>query len=211
MASSQSNAAVRLPEMRLPHENLDVPLAREALREAAWDIPSWRMNRLIDQMLGFSRNDAGRLVLRRERVLLAQVCQEVVDEASLAHPGQDIELERWDDAPGEWDPGRIAQVVRSLLSNAIRHGLAGEQVIVSVAAFGEDSVIAVANRGGPIPKPFRKILLAPADGAAWPSDHLGLYIVREIVHAHGGRIELAGDDGVTIVRVWLPKKPLFPI
>jgi signal transduction histidine kinase len=164
------------------------------------------VNRLIDQLLGFSRDDLGDLVLQRDRVLLAEICEEAIGEALPAHPGQRVEFERWDDAPGDWDPDRLMQVVRNLLSNALRHGLPDEPVLVSVFSVGDGAVVVVANRGEPIPDAFRRILFAQPDGEPWPSDHLGLYIVREVVRAHGGRIELSGDEGAAVVRVWLPRR-----
>jgi sigma-B regulation protein RsbU (phosphoserine phosphatase) len=96
-------------------------------------------------------------------------------------------------------------VVRNLLANALNHGAAGEPVIVSVIDCNEDALLAVANRGRPIPDPFREHLFEPAGRAAWSSDHLGLRIVKEIVQAHGGRIELSSDESATVFHIWLPK------
>jgi signal transduction histidine kinase len=139
-------------------------------------------------------------------VTLAGICREAIDEASLAHPGHPIEFERWDDAPGEWDRDGLLQMVRSLLGNALSHGAPGEPVIVSVIDCSEDALLAVANRGQPIPDPFRDHLFDPARRGAWSSDHLGLYLVQAIVGAHGGRIDLTSDDSATLFHVWLPKK-----
>ena len=165
-----------------------------------------RMNRLIDQLLRFARSGTGELVLKCEWVPLAEFCQEAIDEASVAHPGHPIEFECWDDAPGEWDRDRLVQVVRNLLSNALTHGAAGGPVIVSVIDRGEEALLAVANRGRPIPELFREHLLDPTRRAPWSRDHLGLSIVKEIVRAHGGRIELTSDEIATIFHVWLPKR-----
>jgi nitrogen-specific signal transduction histidine kinase len=71
---------------------------------------------------------------------------------------------------------------------------------------GEEAVLAVANRGQPIPGPVREQVLDPTRHGAWSSDHLGLWIVKDIVHGHGGRIELSSHDNATVFHVWLPKK-----
>jgi signal transduction histidine kinase len=207
---TQSHASMRSLDIEPPN-HVAASLAREVVGEGIWEIQRRRRkapgpNRLIDQLLGFSRDDSGELVLQRDRVLLAEICEDAIDEAVPAHPGQRIEFERWDDAPGDWDRDRLMQVVRNLLSNALRHGLPAEPVLVSVFSFGEGAVVVVANRGEPIPEAFRRILFDPPDREPWPSDHLGLYIVREVVRAHGGRIELTGDEGATVVRVWLPRR-----
>jgi signal transduction histidine kinase len=165
-----------------------------------------RMDRLIDQLLSFARSGTGRLVLKRERVPLAGICREAIEEASLAYPDHPIEFECWDDAPGEWDRDRLLQVVQNLLSNALSHGAAGEPVIVSVIDCSEDALLSVANRGQPIADPFREQLFDPTRRGAWSSDHLGLHIVKEIVGAHGGRIDLTSDDSATVFHVWLPKR-----
>jgi signal transduction histidine kinase len=97
-------------------------------------------------------------------------------------------------------------VVQNLLSNALSHGAAGEPVIVSVIDCSEDALLSVANRGQPIADPFREQLFDPTRRGAWSSDHLGLHIVKEIVGAHGGRIDLTSDDSATVFHVWLPKR-----
>jgi signal transduction histidine kinase len=164
-----------------------------------------RMDRLIDQLLHFARNGRGELVLKREPVVLADICEEVIDEASLAYPEHPIEFERYDDAPGEWDHDRLVQVVRNLLSNALNHGSSTEPIIAWVIDSGEQALLAVANRGPPIPAAFREQLREPMLRREGSNDHLGLGIVKEIVSAHGGRIELTSDDDATVFQVWLPK------
>ena len=207
---TRSHASMRSVEVEPPN-HVVASLAREAVGDGIWEIQrrpakSSGPNRLIDQLLGFSRGDSGELVLQRDRVLLAEICEEAIDEASPPHPDQRIEFECWDDAPGDWDHDRLLLVVRNLLSNALRHGSPAEPVLVSVFSCGEGAVVVVADRGEPIPDAFRRILSEPPDREPWPSDHLGLYIVREVVRAHGGRIELTGEQGATVVRVWLPRK-----
>ncbi len=182
----------------------DVPAKAEILSKMLVTVK--RMNRLIDQLLLSARSSTSELVLNHERVPLAEICQEAIDEATLAYPGHPIEFERWDDAPGEWDRDRLLQVVRNLLSNALSHGAAGVPVIVSVFNVNDQAVLAVANRGQPIPDQLREHLFDPTCRGPWSKDHLGLYIVKEIVRAHGGRIELPSDDSATVFHVWLPKK-----
>ena len=80
-----------------------------------------------------------------EHVPLAWICQKVIDEASLAHPGHSIEFEPWDDAPGDWDRDLLLDLVRTLLSNALGHSAAGEHVIVSVIEFNEEAVLAIGT------------------------------------------------------------------
>ena len=92
--------------------------------------------------------------LDREGRLLAAICRQAIDEALLAHPGHPIEFERWDEGCGDWDPARLLEMVRNLLSNAIGHGAPGEPVIVSVIECKQEMLLAVASFGGhPIADP----------------------------------------------------------
>jgi signal transduction histidine kinase len=181
----------------------DVPAKAEILSSMQDTVR--RMNRLIDQLSRYARRGGGELVLELELVALADICEEVIDEASLAYPGHPIEFEHYDDAPGEWDRDRLIQVVRNLLSNALRHGSPADPIIVSVIDRGDQALLAIANRGRPIPAAVRERLREPTVRREGSNDHLGLGIVREIVSAHGGRIELSSGDDATVFYVWLPK------
>ena len=164
------------------------------------------MDRLIERLLRSARAGEGEVQLRRERGPLADVCRQAVAEISLAYPGHPVQLDCWDEVSGEWDRDRLLQVMRNLLSNAMEHGDPGTPVMVSVIDCNEEVLLTVANTGQPIPDPFRDHLFDPTRRGTWPSDHLGLYIVREIVRAHGGRIELTSDESATVFHVWLPKR-----
>jgi signal transduction histidine kinase len=100
----------------------------------------------------------------------------------------------------------LLQVVRNLLWNALSHGAASEPVTVSVIDAGDEALLAVANRGKPIPSAVRERLLDPDRRATLSTDHLGHYIVKEIVRRHGGRIEPISDESATLFHVWLPKR-----
>jgi signal transduction histidine kinase len=127
------------------------------------------------------------LVLEPARVPLAGICREAIDEAELAHPGHPIEFQPWDEAQGDWDRDRLLDLIRRLISDALSRGPAGEPIIVSVIDCDEEALLAVANRG------------------TWSSGRFGLEVVKEIVLAQGGRIDLTSDESATLFHVWLPK------
>jgi signal transduction histidine kinase len=102
------------------------------------------------------------------------------------------------DTRGEWDRGRIEQVVVNLLSNAVKYG-EGKPIDVTIEARGPQVVLIVADRG---------IGIAPADVArifdpferAAPVRHfaglgLGLYVAQRIVAAHDGTIAVTSEPG----------------
>ena len=95
------------------------------------------------------------------------------------------------------DADRLGRVVSNLVSNALRHGAGDVEVRV---AGGAEVVVEVSDEGPGFAeeRPFERF--AGSHGSVG----LGLAIVDEIVRAHGGRVEIAREDGRTIVRVTLP-------
>jgi signal transduction histidine kinase len=83
-------------------------------------------------------------------IALAEICRDVIAEASRQHEGLAIELNDWDEAFGDWDREQVAQIVRLLLSNAVVHGGANEPVLVSVIDGGNNALLAVASSGAAV-------------------------------------------------------------
>jgi PAS domain S-box-containing protein len=159
-----------------------------------------RLARLVDELLDVSRIAAGRLRLEREEVDLAALAREMVGRASeaAAQAGSAIRLEAPALLVGSWDRLRIEQVAENLLTNAVKYGR-GEPIDVSVSGDARMARLVVKDRGFGI---------APADQArifdrferAVSSRHygglgLGLWIARQIVDAHGGRIKVTSRPG----------------
>jgi signal transduction histidine kinase len=164
------------------------------------------MDRMIDQLLSFARARNGAIQLARRPVALAALCREVIDEMALVYPHRAFWLEpAGDDVRGEWDPDRLAQVVRNLLSNAVKHGDQESPVNLAIHDVGDAAELSVANRGEPIPEELRPHLFEPfRRGGSGDGAGLGLYIVDQIVQAHGGSVELK-SDATTVFTVKLPK------
>ena len=120
------------------------------------------------------------------------------------NPERNIVVAQRGDLRGQWDTDRMAEVVSNLVSNAIQHGAAGSPVDISLTGDDQEVVLAVKNQGEPIPAEDIAALFEPfQSGSGEPEmgGHLGLglFITREIVAAHGGRIEAASsrDEGTT--------------
>ena len=180
-----------------------------------------RMRRLIDDLLGLSRIEltehqppVGRArlaavaraeaaalepLLRRRRMALA----EALDEAAEAAPA---------------DADQLAQVVRNLLENAVRHGREGGEVRLSVEraeAGGRPGVaLTVADNGPGIPREHiprlteRFYRVDRGRSRAAGGTGLGLAIVKHIVNRHRGQLLIDSDEGHGArFRVWLPAQP----
>jgi PAS domain S-box-containing protein len=173
-----------------------------------------RMNELIETLLDVTRLRVRReLQLSIETVDLGAVARATVDELRVSHRNRAIEVETTGDLRGRWDAGRLAQVVSNLVGNALAHGSAEAPVQLSLTEEDGIAVLAVTNRGPTIPaevaeRMFEPFWQAPRDEPATQRSGglgLGLFIVREIVRAHGGTIDVRSRDGVTTFTVRLPR------
>jgi signal transduction histidine kinase len=99
------------------------------------------------------------------------------------------------------------------VANAVQHGEGGP-ISVRVRDDGDEVVVAVHNRGAPVPPELLPSLFDPfrrgqrrAEGQV-KSVGLGLYIVQQIVRAHGGQVAIESPDGDgTTVTMRLPRRP----
>jgi sigma-B regulation protein RsbU (phosphoserine phosphatase) len=163
------------------------------------------MERLIDQLLSFARTRTGAIQLARRPVALVPLCQELIAELKLAYPRHAISFgPPSDDVSGEWDPDRLLQFVRNLLCNALMHGDQGTPVSLTIRDDGDIAELSVANSGKPIPDEVRAHLFEPFRRGSGVGSGLGLYIVDQLVRAHGGSIELTSGPNI-VFKVTLPK------
>jgi signal transduction histidine kinase len=111
---------------------------------------------------------------------------------------------------GRWDPQRIEQVVANLVGNAIRYG-DGEPLEVALSRRGAAARLEVRDRGPGIdPQDHARIFRAfeRASGADANGLGLGLYVVAQIVTAHGGNVAVESAPGAGAVFVVdLPFEP----
>jgi PAS domain S-box-containing protein len=175
-----------------------------------------RMARMITELLDFTRvRLGGGIPVQRAPADLYPVVRHAVEEAEMAFPGRGVRLEVRGDCRGEWDEGRLAQVVGNLLKNALTYS--PEDTPVAVGLDDEGAWVRLEvhnhNRGGPIPSealptlfdPFRRGEASHREGAR-EGLGLGLYIAREIVSAHGGFIDVrsTAQEG-TVFMLRLPR------
>jgi signal transduction histidine kinase len=170
-----------------------------------------RFVRRATMLLDVSRLTSGQLRLDPELVDLTHATQETVDELA-------VEAERSKcafhvDAPepvvGFWDRMAIEQVAWNLVSNAIKYG-AGKPVSVTVSSDGTSATLTVADSGIGISPADRERIFAPFERAVTQRTHngfgLGLWIVRQLVHASGGTIGVESEPGAgSIFTVELPQ------
>ena len=197
-------AIVTSAQLLLRYGELPERQARVVARIAA---SADRMARMIDDLLDFARSRlGGEFPIHRRRIDLRQICEQTVEELEFAYTRQ-VKLEVHGDPWGDWDPDRMAQVISNLVGNAVQHS-EGE---VEVTLRGEKDfvVLETHNRGTPIPREVLTHVFEPGRRGTDRSGGLGLglFIVQQIVLAHGGSIEVRSSesDGTTFT-VALPRK-----
>jgi signal transduction histidine kinase len=169
-----------------------------------------RMERMIADLLDLTRTRLGGTIpLKRGKLDLQHLCDEVLLEVQAGHPDVLVQFNVTGNLTGEWDADRLAQVVSNLLVNAIQHGGGGP---ITLEAHGADEgvTLTVHNGGAAIPPDVQASLFEPlARGDANDGTHsigLGLFIARAIVTGHGGEIRLRSADGLgTTFEVLLPR------
>lgn len=180
---------------------------------------SKRMDEIVRDLLDFSTTHLGAgIPIDAKPVDLGAVCIDVVEEARTFHPERDIVLAASGELTGAWDDARMAQAFSNLVSNAIQHGRPDKPVAVSIEGAPTEVVFEVANEADVIPAaklrtffdPVRRFAIRPAHERSETGTAnlgLGLYVVKQIVAAHGGTISVVStaEQGVRFA-VRLPRK-----
>jgi len=175
-----------------------------------------RIERLTRLLLDFARARlGGGITLEPRRSDMRELLQKVTHEFRVAYPDRSVVCEvEGTDTHGSWDPDRLGQVLSNLLENALKYSPPDTQVRLLARGDKEQVLLAVHNQGKPIPPELMPHIFEPfrrgpqASRTAKTSYGLGLYIVQEIVHAHGGTIEVLSNlEGGTTFSVRLPRLP----
>lgn len=177
----------------------DVPDLTDARAQAARaDLQVERLAGLAADLLDLSRLDAG-TSMRRERVDLAELVRAAVAELEVRarETGHELAVDSPTPAWVVGDPGAIAQIVRILLDNAMRHGPPAGQVVTAVRLQDGKASVAVSDEGPPIPIAERGRIFERFERGSTTSEApgfgLGLAIGRELAARMDGQLTL--DEG----------------
>ena len=163
----------------------------------------WRMAGLIDNVLDFARGRLGDGIIlnRNADEPLGPALEQVIAELRTAWPGRQIDVHFSLTEPIDCDQARIAQLLSNLVANALAHGAADHPVSVLASGGGTLLELSVANRGTPIPPGVAEHLFEPFFRVSADNQRqglgLGLYIAREIAHAHGGALTVRSTPDET--------------
>ena len=196
-----------LDEREEPHSGLLRRIERSAMRTV----------QLVGDLLDFTRSRlGGGIPITRTKVNLGRIVRDVVDEISAAHPGARIDSDTRVEERGDWDEARLSQALSNLIANAVQHSTEGATVQVEIVGEDEEVAIAVRNRGVVLQPHDIDGIFNPLKARTSPQKSLGggptgnlglgLYIVEQIVSAHGGHIQVESSEGAgTTFTVYLPR------
>ena len=184
---------VRQGMERLPPERLGAKL------ESA-NLQTQRLGKLVNELLDISRIAQGQMLGKLEDVDLVQVVRAVVERSrdGLGRAECALRLDLPPSLVGHWDPMRLDQVVTNLLTNAMKYG-AGSPIEVSVMGDSTHARLRVRDEGigiaeGDAARIFERFERA-VSVRHYGGFGIGLWIVREIVQALGGTIEVESVPG----------------
>ena len=154
----------------------------------------------MDELLDVSRIAVGRLELELGPVDLAEVARDGVEQfvESAAHAGSELVVNAAEPVLGHWDRGRLDQVVANLLANAIKFG-AGRPIRITATETARGGQLVVEDQGIGIPLDRQSRIFDRYERAVSPRQYgglgMGLYIVRQLVEAHDGSVEVRSTPG----------------
>jgi signal transduction histidine kinase len=175
-----------------------------------------RLQELIDNLLDSARLQSGNMKMEYQPVRLDGLINDLILRTKTHHPDFDLRaLGEQSTPPIQGDPRRLTQVFDNLLSNALKYA-PGSPVTIGLRAEKKGVELKFQDTGPGIPAVFiphlfERFFRNPEQAPNVRGTGLGLYICRQIIEAHNGKIHVESQVGVgTSVIIWLPCKQPGP-
>jgi len=194
--------------------------AQYVMRRRAYDAEAMQrivdqarvLERLIDDLLTTASGPDQRRALQCGRLELTALVRATAAAMQASHPTHTIRAETPDRAlEGWWDADRLREILENLLANAVKYSADGSHVLVRVEDEGDTARVDVCDRGIGIPpdeldRIFERFYRGASRAQYTQGLGLGLYIAKQLVNAHGGRIraESAGEGAGSRFSFTLP-------
>lgn len=168
------------------------------MTDQAWDLAG-----IVEDLLTVASAELGELILAKVGVNIGANVAQVLE--SMGTRSEDIEVTPRSEVIGTGDPARFRQIVRNLLSNAVRHG--EPPVSVAIGTSGEMATVEVRDRGEGLPEELADMLgrhNREGTSATPGTLGLGLWICHELTGLMGGMFSYGREGGETVFQVELP-------
>lgn len=185
----------------------DRPVTPEVRQKALSVIErqSNRLVQLVEQLLDVSRIRVGRLELQIESTDFVELADDVAERFRIQfEKDEKYRLLVTHSSPsitGDCDRGRMEQVFSNLISNAIKYSPNGGTISVNIESLDDAIHASISDQGIGIPKDQQEYLFemftraSNVQGRGFEGMGLGLYICKEIVERHGGKIWIESQVG----------------
>ena len=194
-------------ELATNWENFDAAELQELVGMVATQ--SAELTSIVEDLLVAANLESGKIAIGNEILSLDQLASDAVNDC--LRSDADLELPRVAGGPvaAKGDPVRVRQIIRNLITNAVRYG--GEEISITVGNYGLPFVEVVDNGDG-VPLEQRESIFEPyfqsdKGQEVLGSLGLGLSISRELARRMGGDLTYAYVDGSSVFRLELTRVP----
>lgn len=167
------------------------------MTDQAWDLAG-----IVEDLVTVANAELGELHLAKVQVNIGANVAQVLE--SMGARGNSVMVVEGSEVHGIGDPARYRQVVRNLLSNALRHGR--EPITVEITKSGNEAVLLVCDSGDGVDARLEELMSEQLAGREpSPGDlGLGLWICHELTRLMGGSLTYAHLDGETVFKAAIP-------
>ena len=211
------NVALALKALELFEQMPDFFVARIELEAD-------RLNQLIQRLLTISRLETGTDGIRKTRVSLRDLVQQVAHDAEYEAQGRrcGVSAEPTDEYLVEADPALLRSAIENVVRNAVRYTAAGTAVEIRlerrIGDHGEEIAVRVLDSGPGVPEEALEQIFQPfyriddARNRQTGGAGLGLSIADRAVRLHGGRVRASNrPEGGLEVEIRIPAAPAFAL
>lgn len=181
---------------------------RQKLLKDIQDESQWLI-RMVENLLSITRINMDTMKVNKTAEPIEEIIEAVYQHLKKVYPEGQVEIS----LPSEVtfiqaDPILIEQALFNIVENAFRHGEEKQPVKLTVYQKNDQTVFEIENDGEIPLKQFEKIQTNLSSTSEVPVDSknglgIGLSIVKTIIHAHNGKMEMMVGEGKTLVRIYL--------
>jgi len=159
------------------------------------------LNRLVGQLLDFSRLDAAHVRMTRQRIVVSEEVAHALENLAPALAEHPVETHVPAGVAIVADPNAFGDVLTNLLTNAAKFSPDGAPIRVRAEADGANVVVSVVDHGAGIPldereRVFDRFYQSPSNLPSQRGTGIGLTIAKRFTEMQGGRISVESEPGL---------------